>query len=65
MKRNMINKKYLSSMEGLPMFLTLEMVAALTGLNYETVKRMCQKGKIKATKIGREWRVKQEDLLKM
>ena len=45
--------------------LTLEMVAGLTGLNYETVKRHCQKGIIKAIKIGREWRVRQDDFLNM
>lgn len=45
--------------------LTLEMVAGLTGFNYETVKKYCQKGIIKGRKIGREWRVSQDDFLKM
>lgn len=45
--------------------LNLEMVAGLTGLNYETVKKHCQKGIIKAQKIGREWRVSQDDFLNM
>ena len=45
--------------------LTLEMVAGLTGFNYETVKKYCQKGVIKARKIGREWRISQDDFLKM
>ena len=58
----MNNKHYISSMEGLPYYLNLEMVAGLTGLNYETVKRLCQKGKIKATKFGDVWRVSQDDL---
>ena len=41
------------------------MVAGLTGFNYETLKKYCQKGTIKARKIGREWRVSQDDFLKM
>ena len=45
--------------------LTLEMVAGLTGLNYETVKKHCQKGIIKARKIGREWRVSQDEFLQI
>jgi excisionase family DNA binding protein len=45
--------------------MTLDMVAGLTGLNYETVKRHCQKGVIKAVKIGREWRVKKDDFQKI
>lgn len=65
MKRNSSKKKYISSLDGLPYMLNLEMVAGLTGLNYETVKKHCQKGTIKAQKIGREWRVSQDDFLKM
>ena len=65
MKANALNKNYISNLEGLPFMLTLEMVAGLTGLNYETVKRHCQKGIIKAVKIGREWRVRQDDFLAM
>ena len=65
MKINSIKRKYISSLEGLPYMLTLEMVAGLTGFNYETVKKYCQKGVIKARKIGREWRICQDDFLKM
>lgn len=65
MKINAIKRKYISSLEGLPYMLTLEMVAGLTGLNYETVKKHCQKGIIKARKIGREWRVSQDEFLQI
>lgn len=65
MKINAIKRKHISSLEGLPYMLTLEMVAGLTGFNYETVKKYCQKGIIKARKIGREWRISQDDFLKM
>lgn len=65
MKINAIRKNYISSLEGLPYLLTLEMVAGLTGFNYETIKKYCQKGIIKARKIGREWRISQDDFLEM
>lgn len=63
LKTNAIKKNYISSLHNLPYMLTLEMVAGLTGLNYETIKRHCQRGIIKAVKIGREWRVRQDDFL--
>lgn len=65
MKVNAIKKNYISSLEGLPYMLTIEMVAGLTGLNYETIKRHCQKGTIKANKIGREWRITQDEFLNL
>ena len=37
MKRNSGKKNYISSLDGLPYMLNLEMVAGLTGLNYETI----------------------------
>ena len=65
LKRNSSKKNYISSLDGLPYMLNLEMVAGLTGLNYETIKKHCQKGIIKAQKIGKEWRVSQNDFLEM
>ncbi|MDY6016431.1 MAG: helix-turn-helix domain-containing protein [Oscillospiraceae bacterium] len=65
MKKNAINKQYISSVENLPYYLDLNMVSGLTGLSYETVKKYCQKGIIKACKIGREWRVSQVDFLRI
>lgn len=65
MKVNAIKKNYISSLEGLPYMLTIEMVSGLTGLNYETIKRHCQKGIIKANKIGREWRITQDEFLNL
>ena len=65
MKKNAINKQYISSVENLPYYHDLNMVSGLTGLSYETVKKYCQKGIIKACKIGREWRVSQDDFLRI
>lgn len=63
MKKNMTKKKYIADLNGLPYLMSLEMVAGLTGLSYETIKKHCQKGAIKACKIGREWRVNKDDFL--
>lgn len=65
MKKNAINKQYISSVENLQYYLDLNMVSGLTGPSYETVKKYCQKGIIKACKIGREWRVSQDDFLRI
>lgn len=65
MKNKLINRTYISSVENLPYYLDLKMVAGLTGMNYETVKRYCQKGIIKGCKIGKEWRVSQDEFLNM
>lgn len=51
MKKNMTKKKYIADLNGLPYLMSLEMVAGLTGLSYETIKKHCQKGAIKACKI--------------
>lgn len=48
MKKNMTKKKYIEDLNGLPYLMSLEMVAGLTGLSYETIKKHCQKGAIKA-----------------
>ena len=65
MKINSIKRNYISSLDGLHYLLTLEMVSGLTGFNYETLKKYWQKGTIKARKIGREWRVSQDDFLNL
>ena len=59
------NDGYLSSLEDLPYLLTIEMVARLTGLNYETIKRHCRSGEIEGVKIGREWRISQDAFRKL
>ncbi len=37
---------------------SLQELSELTGISYETLKRRCQRGTIKASKIGRMWVVK-------
>jgi excisionase family DNA binding protein len=41
---------------------TVTQLTRLLDLHPKTVRRFIREGKIKATKIGREWRVRQEDL---
>ena len=41
---------------------TVQELAKILSLHPKTVQRFIREGKIKATKIGREWRVQKEDL---
>ena len=41
---------------------TVQELAEILSLHPKTVQRFIREGKIKATKIGREWRVQKEDL---
>lgn len=41
---------------------TVQELATILSLHPKTVQRFIREGKIKATKIGREWRVRREDL---
>ncbi len=41
---------------------TVQELAEILSLHPKTVQRFIREGKIKATKIGREWRVRNEDL---
>ncbi len=41
---------------------TVHELAEILSLHPKTVQRFIREGKIKATKIGREWRVRKEDL---
>jgi excisionase family DNA binding protein len=43
-------------------FLTLAEVSRQTGLEPSWLRRLCQRGELPATKTGRDWLVKQEDL---
>lgn len=63
MKKNLIKKNYIPSLDNLPYYLTVEMVAALTGFSYETIKKFCQNGILPAHKMGKQWRISQHDFL--
>ena len=41
---------------------TVEQLAGILSLHPKTVQRFLREGEIKATKVGREWRVRKEDL---
>jgi excisionase family DNA binding protein len=42
--------------------LTTEDVARILRISEYTAREMCKRGEIKSKKIGRNWKVKQEDL---
>lgn len=37
-------------------------VAETTGVKYRTIFRLVKSGKLKASQVGRAWRIKQQDL---
>lgn len=41
---------------------TFEEVADYCGVSVKTILRETQRGKLKAVKVGRQWRIKPEDL---
>jgi len=42
--------------------LKIKEAAELLAVNPETVRRLIRKGKLKAVKIGRLWRIRKEDI---
>lgn len=48
-----------------PEVITLNQLAARLGLSWKTVWRMAKKGEIKAEKIGRSWRVTEEEYARL
>ncbi len=43
-------------------YLTLAEVSQLTGLEPSWLRRLCQRGDLRAAKAGRDWLVRQDDL---
>jgi excisionase family DNA binding protein len=42
--------------------LSLEEVAYRLGVSVQTVRRLIENGELKGVRVGRQWRVRQEDL---
>ena len=47
----------------LPLVLTTQQVADLLQVDHRTITNYCQRGQIKAFKIGKHWRITREALL--
>ena len=47
----------------LPLVLTTQQVADLLEVDHRTITNYCQRGQIKAFKIGKHWRITREALL--
>lgn len=59
----MLNKsknKYVTNWDDVPVVIDLPYVAHLLGCSRENARRMCQRGDIKAFKVGDMWRVRKE-----
>ena len=48
----------------IPVFMDLPFVSRLLGFSPETLQKRCQRGTFPASKIGGEWRVVRDDLIK-
>lgn len=43
-------------------FYTIDQVANILGMHHKTIRKFIKDGKLKANKVGKQWRVSQEDL---
>lgn len=54
-----------TSWADVPIVLDIPYVAQLLGRHPETIRQQCVAGKLPAIKIGSEWRISKEGLIKM
>ena len=59
----MIRNNYLS-WNDVPALIDLEQASILLGLNIESVRRYCVTGDIPAFRIGKQWRIDKQKLMK-
>ncbi len=50
----------ITSWDEVPVMFDIPVACILTGRTYESVKKLCQQGKIPAFKVGQEWRFEKE-----
>lgn len=55
--------KIIYSWERVPVIFDLRYASCLIGMNTEVLRRITSKGEFPAFKVGKQWRVKKEDLL--
>jgi excisionase family DNA binding protein len=58
-------KKYITSLEEVPLMVDVPYVAELLQLNIRTVRNYCRNGNIKATKFGKDWRIPKSEIERM
>lgn len=52
-----------AEVSALPVLLTREQAARVAGVSDMTMWRMCKSGKVKAVKVGAQWRINRDALL--
>ena len=58
-------KKFITSMEEVPLMVDVPYVAELLQLNERTIRTYCRSGSIKATKFGKDWRIPKSEIERM
>ena len=43
-------------------FYTIDQIAEILGMHHKTIRRFITKGKLRANKIGKQWRISGHDL---
>ena len=51
-----------TSWDEFPLVLTTEEAAALLRVHINTIKKMCNEGRLPANKVGRDWRILRDEL---
>lgn len=54
--------KFVTSWDDVPVIIDVPYLAHLIGCSYEIARKMCQRGTIKAFKVGDMWRIRKEDV---
>lgn len=58
----MATNKNITSWDEVPVIIDLPYACRLLGKSYEGMKKLCQQNKVPAFKVGKEWRMRKEDL---
>lgn len=60
-----MRQKMLTSWDSVPLCVDVPFVSNLLGIKPDTIQKMCADGRIKATKIAREWRITKTELKRL
>ena len=55
----------ITNIDDVPVFVDVPYICDLLGIHQNTVRRLIQKGSIKAAKIGKVWRIPKTEIEKM
>ncbi len=60
-----MKKKFVTSLDDVPLFVDVPYLCELLQLMPDTVRKRIQSGSIKAAKFGRTWRIPKSEIIKM